>query len=102
MNLRHAVALALVGWYLIRPPVTKTCPPRGFPCTTNVDVNAPLNRWHVDLHFDSAEECDDRVSSLHARWSGEDLSERPLDAFMAAVDGHAQCVASDDLRLKEK
>ena|ERR1700737_3294184 len=99
MKFRHTAALALVGWYLMTPPVTKTCPPQGFPCTTNVDVNAPLNRWHVDMHFDSAEECDERATSLHSHWSGENSNAGSLEAFLAAVDGHAQCVASDDPRL---
>jgi hypothetical protein len=37
MNLRHAAALALVGWYLMVPPYNENV----FRC----DLNAPLTEW---------------------------------------------------------
>src|SRR5271155_5503786 len=40
MNLRHAAALALVGWYLMVPPVV--CE-KG-KCTA--ELNAPFSQWH--------------------------------------------------------
>ncbi len=41
MTLRHAAALALVGWYLMYPPTP----------------NRPLSQWEILNIFDSATEC---------------------------------------------
>jgi hypothetical protein len=43
MNLHHAAALALLGWYLIMPP-------KGYP-------KAPLTCWSHMWSFDTAKEC---------------------------------------------
>ena len=50
MNLRHAAALALVGWYLLIPPVFSAMGshPRAFN-----DLNAALNKWDIQGSFDS-------------------------------------------------
>jgi hypothetical protein len=42
MKLRHAVALALVGWALIFPPMAAE-----MGTGTQVDIGAPLNEWEV-------------------------------------------------------
>jgi hypothetical protein len=39
MKLRHAAALALVGWYLMAPPMSS------WPGTPWIDPNAPLSKW---------------------------------------------------------
>lgn len=62
MKLRHAAALALVGWYLMTPPI--------YEVTTNspesvkmgdkfyeVRPSAPLGVWEVTASFDSADAC---------------------------------------------
>jgi hypothetical protein len=48
--LRHAAALALVGWYLASPPIT---PGRG------VDITAPISQWDQGHDFYSATDCDE-------------------------------------------
>jgi hypothetical protein len=53
MNLRHAAALALLGWYLITPPVG----PDGV-----VDLNAPISKWDQKDNFDAAADCDTAVA----------------------------------------
>ena len=50
MNLRHAAALALVGWYLMAPPIR----PGG-----GVDLGTPMFQWNHIADFDSAEACDE-------------------------------------------
>jgi hypothetical protein len=72
MNLRHTAALALVGWYLMMPPVTSD---------GRIQKNAPLSRWYIFSNFETKEECEKarQVSS-----------------------GLTTCVASDDPRLKEE
>jgi hypothetical protein len=54
MNLRHAAALALIGWYLMAPPYGDTRP------------KIPLSEWDTQRVFDSARDCDE---VLH-RWRG--------------------------------
>ena len=48
MNTRHAGALALVGWYLMVPPL-------GSDFKYNDD--APLRLWKIDQSFDTAAQC---------------------------------------------
>jgi hypothetical protein len=86
LKLRHtAVALALVGWYLMTPPQTRTWwigPQRS-------DVEAPLSRWTNVQSFDKADLCE--AARLAAQQNAGDA---------APGSGHAVCVASDDPRLK--
>jgi hypothetical protein len=86
MNPRHAAALALVGWYLIRPPG----PDNGEP-----DFEAPLSRWTYSGSFDSANECE------RERDSRIDSGERNTHEIKGTVDALArqQGVVSED-RLK--
>jgi hypothetical protein len=84
MRLRHAAALALVGWYLMVPPFQ-----RG-----GVNLDAPLRSWRLFGSYDTAKDCED------------DHLEMVEKSKHAAPSGHliielAQCIASDDLRLKE-
>jgi len=75
MNLRHAAALALVGWYLITPPsqfepprlsngtFDRSAPfsrwlPNGVP-----NLNAPFKYWRNDGSYDSAKECNSAIES---------------------------------------
>jgi hypothetical protein len=85
MKLRHAAALALVGWYLMVPPSQ-----RG-----GVSLDAPLRSWRSFGNYDTARDCED------------DHLELAEKSKQATPSGHlivelAQCIASDDLRLKEK
>jgi hypothetical protein len=47
MNARHAAALALVGWYLLLPPISDGTP----------DVTAPLSRWEILFPYETARDC---------------------------------------------
>jgi hypothetical protein len=69
---RHSAALALLGWYLMLPPVTSD---------GRTQKDAPLSRWYIFSSFETKEECEQvrQVSSASAI-----------------------CVASDDPRLKAK
>jgi hypothetical protein len=85
MKLRHAAALALVGWYLLVPPQTRTWwigPER-------YDDATPLSRWTIERSFDQAEACEAARSATQ---------EQAGDAAIRMR--HAACVASDDPRLK--
>jgi len=84
---RHAAALALLGWYLMTPPIVSTSPFR-------IDLDAPLSRWDIQESFDTAEDCENlymQLADKHPKNSQEDLRYRT---------GH--CIATDDPRLKGK
>ena len=57
MNPRHAVALTLVGWYLMLPPVHDGQP----------DTQAPISAWTVFCKFDSAAACQEWKLRLETR-----------------------------------
>ena len=84
MKTRHAAALALVGWYLMLPPVREAGPP---------DLGAPLGKWGMlSPSFDSAKECE----AYKLKLAEKVVKERRPDYIRA----DAKCVASDDPRLK--
>ncbi len=84
MKLRHTAALALVGWYLMLPPVVSRWPLRE-------QSNAPLSRWAIMASFDSAEHCE----NAHAN-----LDEEHKDRSDALVFLGVACIGTDDPRLK--
>ena len=77
MKPRHAAVLALVGWYLMLPPLTQTGPD-----TYNLppDTSAPLSKWTYQTprdHFDSEKECKEELKGrqeLAARGVNRDLA----------------------------
>jgi len=67
MNLQDATALALVGWYLIGPPV-----PHLNALDSHVDTAAPSSRWTVVRTFPSQEECETQRSNPWERCVASD------------------------------
>jgi hypothetical protein len=90
MNLHHAAALALVGWYLMVPPRN----PHPFIKGDYTDTAAPLSKWAHLASSDSAKECEARKSDYL-----KTVAQVPSLA-QAALE--AECIASDDPRLKGK
>ena len=95
MKPRHAAALALVGWYLMVPPLT----PGGGP--HEVLFHAPLSKWEVGEGHDTKAGCEDSLR--------ESIKNMDRDANACAVGScavmvveyaHGHCMASDDPRLK--
>jgi hypothetical protein len=86
MKVRHAAALALIGWYLMVPPLHKG----------EVDEKAPLKEWTV--HLGTVTECSQWLSVL--------LNKAALDPATRTVVKHrllaASCMSTDDPRLKKK
>jgi len=117
MKPRHAAALALVGWYLMVPPphtvlqgVGEGAPliarPAGEegPSIVQEEVEvpnpkAPLSQWSKEASFDTAKECEAKRKANRRAYAGFYRGLRDY-ALTAAVS--AQCVATDDPRLKEK
>jgi|ERR1019366_5525132 hypothetical protein len=105
MNLRHAAALALVGWYLMTPPLNSG----GIP-----DYDAPITSWNNEKSFDSARDCEEGKvtvleSKIEARKRLEQIQIHPdkqiADQYFRwtrSVFAASKCIATDDPRLKEK
>jgi hypothetical protein len=102
MNPRHAAALALVGWYLMSPPLS--------PDGKRVVGYAPLSEWQIGESFDSAAECEQALSDgikANRKLAEEVGNCRPVpgttcDDVLLHDAALAKCIATDDPRLKEK
>jgi len=92
---RQAVALALVGWYLMLPT------PYG---TTDLDQppNLPIPRWKTFQTFDTADDCEQIFSQQQQKYTPKLHSPDPVVRKLARLWAEAQCVSTDDPRLKEK
>ncbi len=112
MKLRHVAALALVGWYLMMPPI----PDHGEP-------DPPISQWEIRYSFDSAASCQALLNALKTdvtRSVKRKFRVSPDYAgFMSAIKNAKStdqinqiqiaiqrigslCIATDDPRLKEK
>jgi hypothetical protein len=114
MTLRHAAALAVVGWYLLTPvPAGDT----GYwgrlhDLIFGASEYAPMSRWNQLGAFDTAEKCDAAQTkeddstmesfSQTQEEKGKSKAETAVDAWKKGVGDESVCIASDDPRLKEK
>jgi hypothetical protein len=90
MTFRSIAALALVSWYLLVPPSLSS---------VSKDKNIPaLSRWTIVRAFNAEEACDVE----RAKSSKGDLTLGEYRGMPAEEIYDAQCVASDDPRLKSK
>ena len=118
MNLRHAAALALMGWYLMIPPVEIA--------TGRYVEEAPIAEWGRLAEYGTLAQCQNRwQADIRYYWRGlhepklSDQEVQQLDAWLdsknglppgttSKTDAHMfqgyvsrRCIASDDPRLKE-
>ena len=93
MSFRHAAMLALVGWYLMLPPMgsveSRRNPSTGFYVAYS---RQPLDTWEIAGSYGTAAQCDRALEQANqlARQNCPECS---------AV---AACIAADDPRLKSK
>jgi hypothetical protein len=93
MSLRHAAMLALVGWYLMLPPMgsveSRRNPSTGLYGAYSTE---PLDTWEIAGSYGTAAQCGRALEQANqlARQNCPDCS---------AV---AACIAADDPRLKSK
>jgi hypothetical protein len=93
MSFRHVAGLALVGWYLMLPPMgsveSRRNPSTGFYVAYSTQ---PLNTWEIEESYDTAAECRTAIEQANqlARQSCPECS------------GVASCIASKDPRLKSQ
>jgi hypothetical protein len=102
---RHAVALALMGWYLMVPPPWRS--PGTYPIAG--DMKAPLRQWTIISTFPNEKECLTKGGDALAnyRFKKEGMLLAPMGILPQMLDlrwsgDKFECVATDDPRLKEK
>jgi hypothetical protein len=92
MNLRHAAALALVGWYLMLAP---------WEGERIANPDAALSEWKINYSFDSAADCEAmRIAKEDFGWQiliRKDASS--AERATADIFLYQKCVATDDPRL---
>jgi hypothetical protein len=89
MDWHRAGTFGLLGWYLMLPPG----PPN------NPNLSAPISRWAISSSFDTADDCGKVRLANAGRYSyppeGYIKNEHPTEK-----DEDAECIATDDPRLK--
>ena len=88
MKLRHTAALALVGWYLLAPPLIG---PR-----YTVKVDAPFSQWAIAQTLDIASDCESEKAARRAKVLAN-LGNPALLSY--CQDCFLECVATNDPRL---
>jgi hypothetical protein len=98
VNLLHAAALALMGWYLMVPPVTSVeLFGAGTRWTTADQKPPPLSSWLIEDTYGAAQEC----SAGRQQLINSARKETGLSSSGRATWLMAECIATDDPRLKE-
>ena len=108
MKARDAAALALVGWYLILPPVHR----RYYDSKPFVDKQTSIRNWEVRGNFDSVTDCakaikQSQVNAQHQREADLEKAAR-MDANIKDESTATfqatrlmTCIPQDDPRLKD-
>jgi hypothetical protein len=99
MDLRHAAALALMGWYLMLPPYKADC--------QQVDTHSPLSAWTVARTFDSARGCKDyhRQLEITVAKDGNSFQSKCHDKVVAGInplDPNATVLGEGDFGIQGK
>ncbi|MBV8892770.1 MAG: hypothetical protein JO266_12515 [Acidobacteria bacterium] len=95
MNRRHAIWVALIGWYLLVPPLVNA--------PYKVDTEAPLSNWKVYRTFTTAEECKKFWSASQTEY--QHTANAPIGSIkkgtraFALQMSFARCIASDSPAL---
>jgi hypothetical protein len=96
MKPRHAAALALVGWYLMVPPLTSGGGPH------DILFHAPLSKWEVGQEQDSKVECQndlkENIEDLEDLKHVDDCASGSC-VIITHQFASGRCIASDDPRL---
>jgi hypothetical protein len=96
LRIEHSVVLALVGWYLMVPPVDRYSPEVVF-----VGVLSPLSEWDTVRGFDSAPECRKALKELIVDFETQKWEPNVPEGERSLIGASeiAKCIASDDPRL---
>lgn len=96
MKLRHAIAVALVGWYLLMPPLDHSYKPQS---------ELPISKYRQQS-FESAEKREDAKHKYVDCFIGEAKKNATgMSRYFLGIAQSIQqgiCIASDDPRLQER
>jgi hypothetical protein len=98
MTIRHAVAFALVGWYLMVPPT--------IPGTSEVNQSALLSQWKIRRKFPHSQGARLAKARLYDQALAAQTENDAVNPRRGGIPAlhcilcKAQCVAEDDPRLK--
>jgi hypothetical protein len=114
MSTRHVAALALVGWYLMTPPLesmkcstnadhglaNEWAGPAIKQCQAKIESQAPVRQWKRvpdSQEFERKTDCERAISNdCHREIEPDGTSNLEGELCIA------ECIATDDPRLKEK
>jgi hypothetical protein len=106
MKLHHAAALALVGWYLMLPPLRpdgpRSDPPKGSD-RVKADLSAPLSQWEAistGKPFGTKKECE--AYPEHLKKLLHDPKKPGAERALKYWFDRSQCVSTDDPRMKSR
>jgi hypothetical protein len=96
MNLRHAAALALMGWYLMMPPIG---------ADRSINDDASISQWRITNSYDKASECEENRNAYKRMTADQakayHLALKESDTELVLMDMKmGVCIATDDPRLK--
>src|SRR5262249_45959446 len=95
----HTALLAVLGWYLMVPPISESPsildPQKSTHETPAILRNAPLSGWRVLDTFESNALCEQERRSL-ARYASA-VKDPDLER---QASGFAQCISTEDPRLR--
>jgi hypothetical protein len=100
---RHTAALALVGWYLMTAPVTYNEKDDFW----GAYFGASMGDWDIRGVYDTARACSNSQDMVRAaaekKLSHGTKGKTNKQAWaQLGADSYAECIATDDPRLKEK
>jgi hypothetical protein len=91
MTFRHATALALVGWYLMKPPLYVSWTDKvrqwfGYPSVCwDYDYDAPMSKWSQVGEFQALAECYAEQERIAAEARDDMINEDRLHSKSAPV-----------------
>jgi hypothetical protein len=86
MKPRHAAALALVGWYLMVPPV--------IPHSHDPDLYGSKSKWSAYGPFSSQDECERRRQKMITYGDSPEFRARmKTQSSLGALDDELKCLA---------
>src|SRR5579864_5334425 len=101
MKPRQAAALALVGWYLMLPPLHFVGPANDPYSLAIVNNAAPLSRWLPMMTFKTLQECDNfsiRLARNLRKSVNTERDKKDVETLIEIWLDKYQCVSTDDPR----
>jgi hypothetical protein len=91
MKPRHAAGLALVGWYLMIPPVVSGGG------TIYADRSVPFSKWTIQGTYDTVQRCETmKTQEIDAAKQKQGEAE----SYALEASYYSECIEADDPRLK--